>query len=295
MQNTYTAGSGAFSFAPIVNFTTGNYDTYTAVGDIDGDGKPDIVVANTEGNNVTILKNGPIPVPPMAPTIRANGPVSFCAGGSVLLLSSDTAGNQWFVNGNAVAGATTDSLRVDTSGLYTLQVTANGVTTPADTSIMVTTSNLATPVITQKGNLLVSSATIGNQWFFNGNAIAAGDTLPTLQPAQNGSYTVVATVNGCVSSISAPFNYTASTSPTIQSYPNPITNQVTISWPSGTMPDILTVSISDLQGRPIVVVENIQSGQSIDVSALAPGMYFIKVYSGNPFKVYQTEKISKLQ
>jgi hypothetical protein len=56
LENTFT-GTGIFSFAPNIDFTTGSYDTFVAVADLDGDGKPELAAANTIENTVSILKN----------------------------------------------------------------------------------------------------------------------------------------------------------------------------------------------------------------------------------------------
>jgi len=290
MQNTYVGG--AYSFGPIVTYNTGNYDTYTAVDDLDGDGRPDIAVVNTIGNTVTILRNGPIV--PVVPSITAEGPVIFCQGGSVVLVSTAAAGNQWLRNGVVLSGDTASSLVVDTSGIYIVQTTANGITTLADTAIAVTEIVVQPPVITQKGNTLLSNDSTGNQWSFDGTAIA-GAITQTLQPAKTGDYTVTAAVGGCVSQPSAVYAWSASDSgAAVTSWPNPVTSQVTVTWPSS-MPAVLTLAISDLQGRIIRVVGNVQSGVTIDVAGLGTGMYFIKVFSDNPYKVYKTAKISKVQ
>jgi hypothetical protein len=55
-----TSSSGAVSFATKVDFLvgyTGSYPYYIAIGDLDGDGKPDLVVPNTYGTSVSILRN----------------------------------------------------------------------------------------------------------------------------------------------------------------------------------------------------------------------------------------------
>jgi hypothetical protein len=57
-RNIGTNGTiAAGSFAPKVDFVVGAGPTYLAVGDIDGDGKPDVAVANNNGTTISIFRN----------------------------------------------------------------------------------------------------------------------------------------------------------------------------------------------------------------------------------------------
>ncbi|MCC9137618.1 FG-GAP-like repeat-containing protein [Pontibacter silvestris] len=56
LENTFP-GSGDISFAGNIDFTTSTYDTNVATGDLNGDGKPELVAANTIKNNVSVLEN----------------------------------------------------------------------------------------------------------------------------------------------------------------------------------------------------------------------------------------------
>ncbi len=57
-RNTSTSGSiAAGSFAAIVNFTTGTNPFSVAIGDLDGDGKPDLAVANQNSTTVSVFRN----------------------------------------------------------------------------------------------------------------------------------------------------------------------------------------------------------------------------------------------
>ncbi len=57
-RNTSSKGNiTSTSFAPRVDFTTGSQPTYINIGDIDGDGKPDIVTANFYGNSISVFRN----------------------------------------------------------------------------------------------------------------------------------------------------------------------------------------------------------------------------------------------
>jgi FG-GAP-like repeat/IPT/TIG domain/Secretion system C-terminal sorting domain len=56
---TFTGG-GAInvnSFLPKIDFTTGNQPYISAIGDLNSDGKPDIVVANYNSNTISVLRN----------------------------------------------------------------------------------------------------------------------------------------------------------------------------------------------------------------------------------------------
>jgi hypothetical protein len=57
-RNTATSGSiGSGSFAAKQDFTTGTNPGSVAIGDLDGDGKPDLVLANQSSNTVSVLRN----------------------------------------------------------------------------------------------------------------------------------------------------------------------------------------------------------------------------------------------
>jgi hypothetical protein len=55
--NTVDSASATVTFATQQTFTAGNNPVSVAVGDIDGDGKPDIVVANASGGTISVLRN----------------------------------------------------------------------------------------------------------------------------------------------------------------------------------------------------------------------------------------------
>ncbi|MFH0843364.1 MAG: FG-GAP-like repeat-containing protein [Bacteroidota bacterium] len=89
-RNTCITGSiSETSFAPSVNFHTGmgSNPCSVAIGDIDGDAKPDLAVTNGSGNTVTIFRNtsssGSITTASLAPGvdfITGNGPRKIASG-----------------------------------------------------------------------------------------------------------------------------------------------------------------------------------------------------------------------
>jgi hypothetical protein len=58
LRNTSSTGSiTSSSFAANVDFATGTFPIGVAIGDIDGDGKPDMAITNNTGNTVSVLRN----------------------------------------------------------------------------------------------------------------------------------------------------------------------------------------------------------------------------------------------
>jgi hypothetical protein len=165
---------------------------------VSNSGNYSVQVANANGcrsaasSAVTVTVN-PLPA---TPTITASGPVTFCQGGSVTLTSSTGSSYLWS------NGATTQSVTVNSSGNYSVQVTnANGCQSVASPAAIVTVNPLPpVPAITQAGNTLTSSSALGNQWYFNGTAIA-GATGQSYTYSTGGNYSVTVTnANGCSSS-----------------------------------------------------------------------------------------------
>ena len=126
-------------------------------------------------------------IPILIPTITANGPLTFCQGGSVLLTSSASSGNLWST------GATTQSITVTTAGNYSVTTTANcgGTSTP----VTVNVSPIIIPTISANGPLtfcpagsVILTSSIANSYLWSTGATTQSITVNTA-----GSYTVTAT------------------------------------------------------------------------------------------------------
>ncbi len=96
---------------------------------------------------------------PPTPTISANGPTTFCAGGSVTLTSSASSGNTWS-NGQQAS-----SIVVTNSGGYGV-VVSNGTCSSTSDSTMITV-NLPPIIISQSGNV---SSNVGSNINFYVNS-----------------------------------------------------------------------------------------------------------------------------
>ena len=101
----------------------------------------------TDANGCQSLSSAPTAVTvhslPIAPSITASGPTTFCIGGSVTLTSSPEASYLWSI------GATTSNISITSSGSYTVQVTdANGCLSAQSTPVIVTVNALPTVSIT---------------------------------------------------------------------------------------------------------------------------------------------------
>jgi gliding motility-associated-like protein len=79
LRNTSTSGSiTSASFAAKVDITTGNIPYYVAIADLDGDGKPEIAVANNVSNTVSVFYNKS--VSGTLTTASFSGKVDFAVG-----------------------------------------------------------------------------------------------------------------------------------------------------------------------------------------------------------------------
>ena len=158
-------------------------------------------------------------------SISASGPVSFCAGGSVTLSVTNTAGitgYQWIKDGINIPGQTTVSINVGTSGSYTVKLDRSALNPDTTIGPVVVSSNPIpvanfsfTPNGACSGTAVVFTAAITSgtapfsyKWDFGdgGNSVAANPSHSfTSLGCGTGTFTVKLTVTdsrGCSHTIS---------------------------------------------------------------------------------------------
>ena len=209
-RNTSTNGSiTTGSFAPRVDFITGTIPISIAIGDLDGDGKPDLAVANEQLGNVSVLRNtsnedlfsltlssGTL-TPTFAPATTSytasvqNGTTSLTVTPRANASSTITVNGLTTVNGNV---SNTIALSVG-SNTITTQVTAQDGTTTKTYTVTVTRAE-APPVITnfsplngKPGEVVTLTGTGFNNIATN-NVVFFGATRATVTAATVTSVTV---------------------------------------------------------------------------------------------------------
>ncbi len=99
------------------------------------------------------------------PVISPSGTASICSGGSIIL--STTAGNtvqtptyQWYLNGNAISGATSASYTASVAGNYTVRIIYSCGATDTSQPTTVAVSTLSTPASLSPGSTNQGAPTV---------------------------------------------------------------------------------------------------------------------------------------
>lgn len=208
-----------------------------------------------------------------SPSITSNGPLAFCAGGSVsLAVPTGYSGFSWNT------GAGFSQISVTQSGDYFATVTnADGCSVNSDTVTVEVFATPMTPSIsyTAKDTIMASSMTEGNQWYFNGN-LMPGETNDTLRPMNLGNYSVrIIDTNGCEGGMSAMQFYNSigieeDWESQIKLYPNPTSGYLKVELGSV---KIASLKIVDGMGRTINEQLECRGACTVDLSGYPQGMY----------------------
>jgi hypothetical protein len=170
-----------------------------------------VTVTNGSGCSGSASTNVTVNSAP-APAITANGPTTFCAGGSVTLDAG--AGFSSYLWSN---GATTQAITVSNSGSFSVTVTNGAGCSGTSSPTNVTVSSALAPSITANGP--TTFCTGGNVTLDAGAGFASylwsnGATTQTITISNSGSFSVTVTNGAGCSGTSSPTNVTVSSAPT---------------------------------------------------------------------------------
>jgi len=149
LLNTTTTGATTPTFDPQVTFATGAQPRAVSIGDINGDAKPDLAVANRNSNNASILLNT---TPALATTPTFASQVTFTTGAQPKAVSIGDINGDFNGDGKpdlAVANNDENSISI------LVNTTATGATSPTFTQVGFAPSSVPIP-----GSIAVSISDI---------------------------------------------------------------------------------------------------------------------------------------
>ncbi len=275
-QGTGNLWSTSESTSAITVTTSGSYTvTYTNANNCSTTSAPLVVTVN------------PLPA---APTISANGPTTFCDGGSVTLTASQSSGINWSTN------ETTQSITVSSDGTYSVTYTDGNNCESVSTSETVTVNPLPTVSFGALTNTcenyapftLTGGSPSGGT--YSGTGVSGSDFDPSVG---TGTYTITYTytdANSCSNSTTSDITVDACLSVElingyeINVYPNPFSTQLNIS-----LEGEFTYELIDASGR-IIEIGAAKDHSVLDVQKLDAGYYTLRVNSGNENKVVRLTK-----
>jgi len=137
LKNTSTTGViDATSFAAKVDLTAGTTPYCVALGDLDGDGKPDVAAANSASNTVSCFRN----LIHVTPTMTSANSTTICSGTEVsLAFTSDISSTYTWIAANN-PNTTGESTTIQTGNLLTDVITNNTVSVQTVTYTVTPTS-----------------------------------------------------------------------------------------------------------------------------------------------------------
>ena len=250
MRNNGTGGN--ISFEPKIDLSIQVYFN-VAVGDIDGDGKPDLVA--THYSTVNVLKN-----------LSSIGNIAFGTAQSFPVGTINECVSIGDLNGDGKPDLATANW-----GDKTVSVLINK-SDPASISF----------------NDQVTCA-VGANPRFVGITDFDGDSRPDLAVA-NSSEDFVSILRNTAGVVTAVIN--VGNQQYIKIYPNPVKNDLYLYWQIQNTTS-LNVILSDQQGRQMLAKQNVHNGETIGLNRFPAGVYFLKILSNDQKINYTTKIIKQ--
>jgi gliding motility-associated-like protein len=296
---TFCAGGSVTLTAPIgMNYAWSTGESTQSI-TVSTSGNYTVAITNANGCTAT---SAPVNVTVNAlPTvsIAAIGATTFCAGGSVTLISplNSTYAYTWNLGTTQITGASNNTLVASATGAYSLTITDVNGCTATSAAIPVTVNALPVVVATAggpttfcAGGSVTSTATGATSYVWSN-----GSTAPSITVSSSGTYSVVGTTNeGCASTsnvISVVVN--ALPTPSISSTGSTACLGTTInltanggatySWSNGstnasiavTAANVYTVTATSAEGCIATVSETVvfNANPSVTISANGPTVF----------------------
>jgi hypothetical protein len=222
----------------------------------------------------------------------------FCEGDSLTLSTTTTASKFNWTRSNLVVGTGT-KLTIKQSGTYTLETTNQFGCKNISEKLDVTQINKpVAPVLSRDANgNLVASTSLNLIWYKDAQQLS--DTSKFIKPTSNGAYTVKASNNGCLSTLSTAYFYLVTdiinldNNQFIKITPNPFVHFLNIDFKVNPY-QYLNVEFFDIvTGQKLMVKERVIPGTRINVESLVSGTYIVRVVS-NDYKLMHQFKLIKL-
>jgi Secretion system C-terminal sorting domain len=178
-----------------------------------------VTVNNAVGCSKTSIATAVTVNPNPSAVITANGATTFCQGGNVMLTANTGSSYLWS------NGATSQSVTVPSSGIFTVAVTQAGacISNSSNTTVTVNPTPVASiaasgaTAFCQGGNVVLT-ATAGNSWLWSNGA-----TSQSITASNSGNYAVtVSSTAGC-SALSTSTVVAVSANPSVSLSANPYT------------------------------------------------------------------------
>ncbi|HEY4798822.1 MAG TPA: FG-GAP-like repeat-containing protein, partial [Bacteroidia bacterium] len=174
---------GSISFAAKTDFTTSTGPGFVSIGDLDGDGKADLVSANSSSNTISVLRN-------LISAYKTYNPQAICAGGS------------YSINGHTYTSAGTyrDTL-LSHLGCDSIIITQLTVNPPPAVPTVGSNSSICSGLTLS----LTASSSSGVSYNWTGpNNFTSTVQNPVIISAStlaSGTYSVTASISGCPTSL----------------------------------------------------------------------------------------------
>jgi hypothetical protein len=196
------SGAGQIALSAVINFKTGNFDSFGNVADLNGDGRPDLIAVNVLSNTVTVLRNniGSPLISSISDTLGLKGKTIVIAGKRFTGTTSVDFGAVPATSFQVVSDNEIDAVVAGGASGEVTVTSASGTGTISGFRFKPEIDfEGSTSICSNSSFLLHSTADSNNQWYKDG-AMMPGATANSLQPLTSGLYSVKTASNGIATS-----------------------------------------------------------------------------------------------